>query len=92
MASWNPPLPVTGARRPFQTQAPGWTELIWKPEGDLSYSYYVVGSFSVSNSYFMVMAVGDADANQKVSQKVDRYDLAQGVWQLSSETESGDRW
>src|ERR1700687_452682 len=25
LASWNPPLPVTGARRPFQTQAPGWT-------------------------------------------------------------------
>jgi len=92
LASWNPPLPVTGARRAFQTQAPGWSDLIWKPEGYLTYSYYVVGSFSATSSYFMVMAVGDADGNQKLSQKLDRYDQLLGVWQLTSETESGDRW
>src|SRR5260370_11085739 len=45
LASWNPPLPVTGARRPFQTQTPGWSDLVWKPKGYLTYSYSVFGSF-----------------------------------------------
>lgn len=92
LATWNPPLPVTGLRRPFSAGMAGWKQLVWQPTGYLGYSYYISGSFSSTSSYFLVYAVGDADANNKLSQKVDRYDLVGGIWQLTSETESGDPW
>jgi prepilin-type N-terminal cleavage/methylation domain-containing protein len=92
LATWNPPLPVTGQRRPFSPGTAGWIQLVWQPTGYLGYSYYISGSFSSTSSYFLIYAVGDADANNKLSQKVDRYDLVSGIWQLTSETESGDPW
>ena len=92
LASWNPILPVTALPRPFNAGAPGWNQLVWQPFGSLRYSYYISGSFSASSSFFLIFAVGDVDANNKLSQKVDRYDLMSGFWQLTSETESGDGW
>ena len=92
LATWNPPLPVTGVRRPFTAGVPGWNQLVWQPTGYLGYSYYISGSFSSTSSYFLIYAVGDADGNNRLSQKVDRYDLVSGLWQLTSETESGDPW
>jgi prepilin-type N-terminal cleavage/methylation domain-containing protein len=92
LATWNPLLPATALPRPFNAGAQGWNQLVWQPFASLRYSYYVSGSFAASSSFFLIFAVGDVDANNKLSQKVDRYDLVSGLWQLTSETESGDSW
>ncbi len=92
-ASWNPALPVTGTKRSFNKSQDGWNQLVFIPDGPVFFSYSIQSSFSATDaSYFAVYAVGDLDSNGVQSQMVNRYDASRGVWQLTSQTESGDLW
>ena len=58
--------PFTSALKTFKSSAVGWSYLAFNPTGQMRYSYQFTANTdaaSVSNNYFTIQSIGDADNN-----------------------------
>jgi prepilin-type N-terminal cleavage/methylation domain-containing protein len=84
-ANYNPPLPVTGAKKQFLPNQPGWTLLSWEPSTYLYYHYYVYGYTSPGVSYFYVQAGSDLDGNGVIGWRKQTYQRNGLDWNMTQD-------
>ena len=81
LAAWNPALPATTHRRPFDVAAAGWKDLDVGIEGSLYYSYMVVGLQPAGAPISLqVSAISDLDGDGVEQSRVLDYELRDGVF------------
>lgn len=83
--NYNPPLPVTGSKKQFLPNQPGWKLLAWEPTALVYYHYYVYGYTSPTLSYFSVQAGSDLNGNGVAGWRLQTYQRNGLDWNLTQD-------
>jgi len=87
-ANWNPALPPTTQRRKLDWTLAGWNALAVQNYGNVYHSYYIYFQ-TTSPIYFLVQAEGDLDGDGVVNVRTQQWNMSQGKWSLTTDTETG---
>jgi len=63
LCDYDPPLPITGAKKQWVRGQPGWSSISWEPTSFVYFHYFAYGYSSPGLSYFYVIAASDLNAN-----------------------------
>jgi len=90
--NWQPTVPPAPSptKKKFDWTQPGWTSLALSDFGYVYYNYYFIASSATTPPYFYIQAEGDLDGNGQVNYRTQQYNLVGGMWQLVTDTETGD--